>query len=153
MRKIYLEENRKGFTKGLIPLWSRQIPYTVAKFVFFEQIVSLFYTKVFNEKPKKDYPVSTQLFITFSSGYLAGIICAIVSHPADTILSKISNQKTNEALSQSVKKIYSEIGFKGLWQGLSYRILMIGTLTGFQWWIYDSYKSAVGLQTSGGSKK
>jgi solute carrier family 25 phosphate transporter 3 len=125
----------------------------VAKFVFFEQIVSLFYTKVFNEKPKQDYPVSTQLFITFSSGYLAGIICAIVSHPADTILSKISNQKTNEALTQSVKKIYSEIGFKGLWKGLSYRILMIGTLTGFQWWIYDSYKSAVGLQTSGGSKK
>jgi solute carrier family 25 phosphate transporter 3 len=27
---------------------------------------------------------------------------------------------------------------------------MIGTLTGFQWWIYDSFKTAIGLQTTGG---
>ena len=36
-----------------------------------------------------------------------------------------------------------------MWKGLGYRIAMIGTLTGFQWYIYDSYKSLVGLQTSG----
>jgi len=35
--------------------------------------------------------------------------------------------------------------------GLGTRIIMIGTLTGLQWWIYDSYKSAMGLGTSGGS--
>lgn len=28
---------------------------------------------------------------------------------------------------------------------------MIGTLTGLQWWIYDSFKTAMGLQTTGGS--
>lgn len=32
---------------SLIPLWSRQIPYTVAKFFFFEKIVQLFYTHIF----------------------------------------------------------------------------------------------------------
>ncbi len=30
---------------------------------------------------------------------------------------------------------------------------MIGTLTGLQWWLYDSYKTAVGLQASGGFQK
>jgi solute carrier family 25 (mitochondrial phosphate transporter), member 3 len=25
-----------------------------------------------------------------------------------------------------------------------------GTLTGFQWWIYDTFKSAMGLGTTGG---
>ena len=25
-----------------------------------------------------------------------------------------------------------------------------GTLTGFQWWIYDSFKSVMGLGTTGG---
>ena len=47
-------------------------------------------------------------------------------------------------------RIYAEIGFKGLWAGLLTRIIMIGTLTGLQWWIYDSFKTAVGLQTTGG---
>jgi len=50
-----------------------------------------------------------------------------------------------------VKKIYADVGFKGLWTGLGVRIVMIGTLTGLQWWIYDSFKTAVGLQTTGGA--
>ena len=28
---------------------------------------------------------------------------------------------------------------------------MVGTLTGLQWWIYDSFKTVAGLQASGGS--
>ncbi|CAN0335629.1 unnamed protein product, partial [Laminaria digitata] len=44
------------------------------------------YTHVFTE-PKDSYGKSTQLTVTFASGYLAGVICAIVSHPADTVVS------------------------------------------------------------------
>ena len=52
---------------------------------------------------------------------------------------------------EKMSQIYKEIGFRGLWNGLLTRIVMIGTLTGFQWWIYDSFKTAVGLQIGGGS--
>ena len=58
----------------------------MAKFFFFEKIVSLFYTKVFTA-PKESYSKGTQLGITFASGYLAGVVCAIVSHPADSLVS------------------------------------------------------------------
>ena len=34
---------------------------------------------------------------------------------------------------------------------LGTRILMIGTLTGLQWWIYDSFKTAMGMGTTGGA--
>ena len=50
----------------------------------------------------------------------------------------------------NVSKIYGEIGIAGLWRGLGVRIIMIGTLTGLQWWIYDTFKTLTGLQTSGG---
>ena len=50
---------------------------------------------------------------------------------------------------QAVSRIYNQIGFKGLWNGLPVRILMIGTLTGCQWLLYDSFKVYVGLPTSG----
>jgi len=79
------------------------------------------------------------------SGYCAGIFCAIVSHPADTMVSKLNSIKTQGTLGENVSKIYAEIGFKGLWAGLVTRIIMIGTLTGLQWWLYDSFKTAVGL--------
>jgi solute carrier family 25 phosphate transporter 3 len=123
---------------SLVPLWSRQIPYTMAKFFFFEKVVEAFYTHVFTA-PKESYGKSTQLGITFASGYLAGVICAIVSHPADTIVSKMS--KGNKTAGQ----ILAELGPMGVWGGLGTRIIMIGTLTGLQWWIYDSFKTAFGL--------
>jgi hypothetical protein len=47
------------------------------------QVVELFYTHVFTE-PKSSYSKSTQLGVTFASGYIAGVVCAIVSHPAGT---------------------------------------------------------------------
>lgn len=149
--QIMQAEGWNGFYKGLGPLWARQIPYTIVKFVFFEKTVEMFYRYLFNKKPRYEYSKGTQLSITFASGYIAGILCAIVSHPADTMVSKLNNIKTDEgSTSKNIAKIYSDIGFKGLWRGLGTRILMIGTLTGLQWWIYDSFKTAVGLQASGG---
>ncbi|KAF6063902.1 Mitochondrial carrier family protein [Candida albicans] len=123
-KKIVATEGFGGLYKGLVPLWCRQIPYTMVKFASFENIVA---------------------------GYIAGIFCAIVSHPADVMVSKINNEKSpNESIGQAISKIYSKIGFAGLWNGLPVRIVMIGTLTGFQWLIYDSFKVYIGLPTTGG---
>ncbi|KAI5124237.1 hypothetical protein M0805_005086 [Coniferiporia weirii] len=132
---------------SLVPLWSRQIPYTMAKFFFFEKIVSLFYTHVFT-KPKNEYAETTQLGVTFASGYLAGVVCAIVSHPADSLVSQMGKESNK---GKTVGQIAGEVGMANLaTKGLGTRVIMIGTLTGFQWWIYDSFKSAMGMGTTGG---
>jgi solute carrier family 25 phosphate transporter 3 len=140
---IMANEGSNGFYRGIKPLWMRQIPYTIVKFVAFEKIVQQFYTKVFT-KPKSEYSKGTQLGVTFASGYSAGVFCAIVSHPADTMVSIMN--KTG----QSAGEIYNNIGFNGLWKGLGTRIFMIGTLTCMQWVIYDSFKVWCGLATTGG---
>jgi len=86
-------EGTNGFYKGLAPLWCRQIPYTVVKFVFFEKVVEFFYKNIFTS-PKSSYSKATQLSVTFASGYTAGVLCAIVSHPADTMVSKLNAVKS-----------------------------------------------------------
>ncbi|KAI0699631.1 mitochondrial carrier protein [Cerioporus squamosus] len=132
---------------SLVPLWSRQIPYTMAKFFFFEYIVGLFYKHVFTA-PKDTYGKTTQLGVTFASGYLAGVVCAVVSHPADSLVS-LMGKPANRG--KSFGAIASETGIVALaTKGLGTRVLMIGTLTGFQWWIYDSFKTAMGMGTTGG---
>ncbi|KAI9449977.1 mitochondrial carrier protein, partial [Lactarius psammicola] len=123
---------------SLVPLWSRQIPYTMAKFFCFEKIVQVFYTRVFTE-PKDSYGKPTQLGITFASGYLSGVVCAVVSHPADSL---------PQNKGKSLGAIVNEVGFGTLaTKGLGTRVVMIGTLTGFQWWIYDTFKSSMGMGT------
>eukprot|EP00055_Hartaetosiga_balthica_P018480 m.134512 g.134512 ORF g.134512 m.134512 type:complete len:327 (+) comp9620_c0_seq1:68-1048(+) len=132
---------------SLVPLWSRQIPYTMAKFFFFEKVVGAFYTHIFTED-RSSYSKGTQLSVTFMSGYIAGVICAIVSHPADSLVSLLGKAENK---GKSVTQIASEFGYSNLMtKGLVARIIMIGTLTGLQWWIYDSFKTAFGLGTSGG---
>merc|ERR1719223_1550192 len=144
---ILANEGTNGFYRGIKPLWGRQIPYTIVKFVAFEKIVSMFYGKVFTA-PKDTYGKGTQLGITFASGYTAGVFCAFVSHPADSLVS-LMGKADNKG--KGIGQIASEVGFKDLaTKGIGIRIIMIGTLTGLQWWIYDSFKTAFGMGTSGG---
>ncbi|CAF1222169.1 unnamed protein product [Adineta steineri] len=132
--KLYAEEGLWGFYKGIVPLWLRQIPYTMMKFACFERTVEALYKYVV-PKPREQCTKTEQLGVTFIAGYIAGIFCAIVSHPADTIVSKLNNEK-GLGLFDAVRRV----GFAGLWKGLGPRIFMIGTLTALQWFIYDTAK-------------
>jgi len=147
--KIVAKEGVAGLYKGLYPLWGRQIPYTMVKFATFEKTVDQIYHLM--GKPKDYYNGFQQIGVSFLGGYIAGIGAAVVSHPADMMVSKLnSERKAGESAGAAVSRIYGNIGFKGLWNGLPTRIVMIGTLTAFQWLIYDSFKTALGLPTSGG---
>ena len=61
------------------------------------------------------------------------------------MVSKLNaNRAPGEPFGAAMSRIYKDIGFKGLWNGLPVRIVMIGTLTGLQWLIYDSFKILLG---------
>ncbi|KAH8891991.1 mitochondrial phosphate carrier protein 2 [Thozetella sp. PMI_491] len=147
--KVTAKEGWGGLYKGLYPLWGRQIPYTMMKFASFETIVEMIYDRL--PGSKADYSKGAQTGISFVGGYLAGILCAIVSHPADVMVSKLNAyRQPGEAFGAVTSRIYKDIGFRGLWNGLPVRIVMIGTLTGLQWMIYDYFKIFMGLPTTGG---
>ncbi|KXS97929.1 hypothetical protein AC578_4385 [Pseudocercospora eumusae] len=147
--KVVAEEGFGGLYKGLYPLWGRQIPYTMVKFATFESAVAQIYKTL--GKPKESYNTLQQTGVSFLGGYIAGIGCAVVSHPADVMVSKLNaDRKAGEGAMVATARIYKQIGFSGLWNGLPVRIAMIGTLTAFQWLIYDSFKVYLGLPTTGG---
>ncbi|KAK9474490.1 mitochondrial carrier domain-containing protein [Dipodascopsis tothii] len=150
-KKMTAAEGFGGLYKGLSPLWARQVPYTMVKFASFERTVEAIYNAL--PKEKAEYSMLAQTGVSFLGGYIAGVFCAVVSHPADVMVSKINAEKeAGESVGAAVGRIYAKIGFGGLWNGLPVRIVMIGTLTGLQWLLYDSFKAAVGLPTTGGKK-
>merc|ERR1712123_194455 len=134
------EEGVGTFFKGLKPLWLRQIPYTMMKFACFEKTVVALYTHVV-PKPRDQCSKSEQLMVTFAAGYIAGVFCAIVSHPADNIVSVINKNPGTTA-----GQILKDMGwYNACTKGLGARIIMIGTLTALQWFIYDGVKVALRL--------
>lgn len=145
--KITAKEGIGGLYKGLQPLWGRQIPYTMVKFATFEKTVEQIYKYL--GKPKESYNALQQTGVSFLGGYIAGVGCAVVSHPADVMVSKLNADRqrkfpssTPYALAQghwltshthtagesggkAMSRIYGNIGFRGLWNGLSVRIAMV----------------------------
>uniref|UniRef100_A0A671MLS3 Solute carrier family 25 member 3 n=1 Tax=Sinocyclocheilus anshuiensis TaxID=1608454 RepID=A0A671MLS3_9TELE len=132
--KMHAEEGLKAFYKGVYPLWLRQIPYTMMKFACFERTVETLY-KYIVPKPRSECSKPEQLVVTFVAGYIAGVFCAVVSHPADSVVSVLNKEKGSSAV-----EVVKRLGPAGVWKGLFARIIMIGTLSALQWFIYDSVK-------------
>ena len=106
----------------------------------FENTVQALYKYVV-PKPKEQCSNNEKLGVSFAAGYIAGIFCAVVSHPADNMVSKLNSSKD-----ATVGSIIKDMGWFNLFtRGLPLRIVMIGTLTGLQWGIYDAFKVYVGL--------
>jgi len=169
----WLEGKSKGYGRGLLQggarllreegvggayaiigaLWSRQIPYTIIKFVAFEAIIERIYKYTANNwgKAKSDFAKSQQLGFTFLAGYSAGVICGAVSHPADTMASLIAKHPEMPPEGKVGKLYASNGGFSGLWKGFGPRVFMIGTLTALQWYIYDQVKVVFEIPTTGGN--
>merc|ERR1719472_64008 len=87
--------------------------------------------------------------VSLASGVVAGVVAAIISHPADTLLSKINKAGAGGTggMMSRLSNIAAETGFVKLCtQGLFARWIMIGTLTAGQFGIFDIVMDAVGAK-------
>ncbi|KAI8329023.1 mitochondrial carrier domain-containing protein [Choanephora cucurbitarum] len=143
--KILKEEGAiKGFYSGFGPILLKQVPYTMAKFVVYERTVEAILKGM--NTPKDQIAPSTMTAVNLSSGIVAGTVAAIVSQPADTLLSKINKQKgaVGESLTSRLITMAGQLGVKGLFLGLGPRIVMVATLTAGQFAIYGDIKRVLG---------
>merc|ERR1711998_105881 len=76
-----------GFYSGFVPILFKQIPYTIAKFVVQDAAQEAIWTTL---PPRENCGKGTKLGVSLTSGVIAGVAAAIISHPADTLLSKIN---------------------------------------------------------------
>ncbi|KAI8021071.1 hypothetical protein LOK49_LG03G03910 [Camellia lanceoleosa] len=143
--KLYASEGLSGFYRGLIPLWGRNIPFSMIMFSTFEHSVGFIYRNV-TQRRKEDCSRAQQLGVTCLAGYAAGAIGTIISNPADNVVSSLYNKKADTVL-QAVKNI----GFVNLFtRSLPIRITLVGPVVTMQWFFYDTIKVLSGLPTSGG---
>ncbi|CAG7846806.1 Mitochondrial phosphate carrier protein AltName: Full=Mitochondrial import receptor; AltName: Full=Phosphate transport protein; Short=PTP; AltName: Full=mPic 1; AltName: Full=p32; Contains: RecName: Full=Mitochondrial phosphate carrier protein, N-terminally processed [Serendipita indica DSM 11827] len=146
--KIAKQEGFSGFYSGFGPILFKQVPYTMAKFgvyeVAFEKMIQA------TGKPKNELAPGTISSLNLGAGLVAGFAAAIISQPADTLLSKINktSAKPGETVTSRLVKMAGELGFRGLFTGLGARLVMVGTLTAGQFAIYGDIKRV--LNATGG---
>ncbi|KAH3670424.1 hypothetical protein OGAPHI_000939 [Ogataea philodendri] len=141
--RILREEGPGSFYNGFTPILFKQIPYNIAKFLTYERASAAIYG--FIPTPKEKLSSTAVTGINLGAGVIAGCAAAIVSQPADTLLSKVN--KTKKAPGQStlglLAQLAGELGVRGSFAGLPTRLIMVGTLTSLQFALYGSIKGAL----------
>lgn len=121
---------------------SHRVPYTMAKFVVFEKVSEAILSKV-NKETLSD---GGKTGINLGSGLIAGLAAAIISQPADTMLSKINKTQgaPGEGTVTRLVKIAKELGIRGSYGGIGARLFMVGSITAGQFAIYGDIKRMLG---------
>ncbi|KAK9368070.1 mitochondrial phosphate carrier protein [Lipomyces kononenkoae] len=140
--KILKNEGIGAFYSGFGPILLKQVPYTMAKFVVYEKVVEGVYGVV----DKNTLSDGGKTVVNLGSGLIAGFAAAIVSQPADTMLSKINKTKglPGEGTITRLYKIGKELGLRGSFSGIGARLFLVGLITAGQFSIYGDIKRVLG---------
>merc|ERR1712078_93363 len=136
-----------GFYAGFAPILAKQIPYTCAKFLVQGTASDSIYQSM--GKTPAEVSGATALGVSLTSGVIAGVAAAIISHPADTLLSLINKEGAGGegSIVTRLTRLAAETGFVKLClTGLGARCVMIGSLTAGQFGIYDTVMTMTGAK-------
>jgi solute carrier family 25 phosphate transporter 3 len=135
-----------GLYAGLGPILFKQVPYTMAKFAVQGKVAEIMYRS--SGKTPATSSGSANMAVSLGSGVVAGVAAAIISHPADTLLSMVNKKGAKlegEGTASALLRLAKQVGFAKLCTtGLLPRCVMIGSLTAGQFGIFDSVMNIFG---------
>ncbi|KAF5382751.1 hypothetical protein D9615_002903 [Tricholomella constricta] len=129
---------------GFLPILCKQIPYAIGQFTVNEFCHELVY-RTMSEETKRNLSGTANFTIALGSGITAGFAAAILSQPADTLLSQINKgHGPTGSMVYRLTFLAREAGFKGLFAGLGPRMIMTAGLVSSQFLMYGAIKRALG---------
>jgi len=131
---------------GFLPILCKQIPYAIGQFTVNEFCHELAFRNM-SDETKRSLSGTQKFGISLGSGIIAGFAAAILSQPADTLLSQINKgHGPTGSMPHRLAVLAREAGFKGLFAGLGPRMVMTAGLVSGQFLIYGAIKDALGAR-------
>jgi len=141
--RLAREGGLRDMYAGFLPILCKQIPYALGQFTVNEYCHELVYRNM-SEERKKNLSRTENISISLGSGIIAGFAAAILSQPADTLLSQINKgHGPSGSMAQRLVTLSKELGFRGLFSGLGPRMYMTAFLVSGQFGIYGAVKHAL----------
>ncbi|KAI0260250.1 mitochondrial carrier domain-containing protein [Gloeopeniophorella convolvens] len=142
--RLLREGGVRDLYAGFIPILFKQIPYAIGQFTVNELCHEAAFRSM-SEETRATLSPASKLSISLGSGVVAGFAAAILSQPADTLLSQINKGHGPEGkMMYRLGVLAKQAGFRGLFAGLGPRMIMTAGLVSGQFLIYDAVKHAMG---------
>lgn len=140
-RHVVREEGVRGLYRGMVPTLIRDVP--------FSGLYVLIYTRL-KAVMEAELPNAPPYSVHFGSGVVAGVLATTVVHPADVVKTRMQlaivdkgahgelRSVTNSlSLTQTVRKILHDEGWRGFKRGILPRVLKRTLSTAVTWTIYE----------------
>ncbi|KAF4124820.1 solute carrier family 25 (mitochondrial phosphate transporter), member 3 [Geosmithia morbida] len=140
------EEGFRGFYSGFVPLLFKQVPFAVGQFSTHEAVNELIYRTIGNERKARLTGLESTA-VELTSGLAAGAAAAVLSHPADTLLSAVNKGAgdSSQGATNRMFQLAREFGPRRLLlTGLGPRLVMTCALVSGQFVIYAQCKTLTG---------
>ncbi|KAL1521466.1 hypothetical protein AB1Y20_021128 [Prymnesium parvum] len=159
---ILRHENPGTLYAGFVPIAMRQLPYTVTKLVVYEVVVKVV-TRSAQQLELAMSPESSgdrlRPYAIVLAGLFAGAAAAIVSHPADLLLTRICGCATSSVATNVAECVIADgfieqaqylmsMSLGEAFSGLGPRLAMTSIMTSIQFVLYDNVRLMLGVSGS-----
>ncbi|EGO23819.1 hypothetical protein SERLADRAFT_470198 [Serpula lacrymans var. lacrymans S7.9] len=125
---------------GFLPILCKQIPYAIGQFTVNEFCHEMAFRSM-SEETRRNLSPTNKFGIALGSGIVAGFAAAVLSQPADTLLSQINKgHGPTGSMPHRLAVLAREAGFRGLFAGLGPRMIMTAGLVSGQFLLYGVIK-------------
>ena len=135
------EEGIEVLTNAIPVFVAKQVPYAAVKFTIFDLTTEYLYRLY----PMAQEDLKLSLGISLVGGVLAGIAAAIVSNPADAVISELKKAKSDLSPQEAFQALLDRAGIPALFKGLSIRMVFYSLTAAFQFLIYDGVRFSLGV--------
>ncbi|GFQ04810.1 mitochondrial substrate carrier family protein b [Phtheirospermum japonicum] len=139
--RIFNEEGFRAFWKGNLVTVAHRLPYSSVNFYAYEQ-----YKSILRSIPGLDgrgANASSDVFVHFVGGGLAGITSAAATYPLDLIRTRLAAQRNAiyyKGMRHALHTICRDEGFLGLYKGLGATLLGVGPSIAISFSVYESLR-------------
>lgn len=140
--RIIGEEGFRAFWKGNLVTIAHRLPYSSVNFYAYEHYKKLLHAIPVVESEGEN--MSSDLFVHFVGGGLAGITAASVTYPLDLVRTRLAAQ-TNviyyRGICHALQTICRDEGVLGLYKGLGATLLGVGPSIAISFSVYETLRS------------
>ncbi|KAL3531765.1 hypothetical protein ACH5RR_005286 [Cinchona calisaya] len=140
--RIVKEEGFRAFWKGNLVTIVHRLPYSSANFYAYERYKSLL--KSIPGLNSHGGNASTDVFVHFIGGGLAGITAASATYPLDLVRTRLAAQRNAvyyRGIWHALSTICRDEGFFGLYKGLGATLLGVGPSIAISFSVYETLRS------------
>ncbi|KAI9079584.1 hypothetical protein K1719_038411 [Acacia pycnantha] len=139
--RIVSEEGFRAFWKGNMVTIAHRLPYSAVSFYAYERYKNVIYSLL--GENRRGY-VSSEPFVHFIGGGLAGITAASATYPLDLVRTRLAAQRSTmyyRGISHAFSTICREEGFLGLYKGLGATLMGVGPSIAISFSVYETLRS------------